>query len=77
MSSKNNIQKAQSTPGGIKVMYWSVSSRLNRWNLPQGMKKNQVITWAICGQWYLNTLALQAAQNEKAQVDASLEKDTE
>lgn len=34
-------------------------------------------TWAICVQWYLNTLDLQAAQNEKAQVDAYLEKGRE
>lgn len=55
-------------------MYWSVS--------PDGIchreqRRIRSQTWATCGQWYLNTLALQAAQNEKAQIDASIEKGME
>lgn len=72
MSSKNNIHKAQSTPQSIKVMYWSPDGICHR---EQRRIRSQ--TWAICGQWYLNTLALQAAENEKAQVDASNKKGME
>lgn len=59
-------------------MYWPISPGLNGWNLPQGANFKELgHRHEKSVQWYLNTLALQAAQEEKAQVAVCLEKGRE